>query len=172
MVFLTIVTRENGKPVHFEEPIPKVRFIKLITFSLFNNWHTLKWEGSALLGDKEKDNALSISKIPPGYYTIDSIAKEIDSIFINIVINIWRQKMMVLLAGLSSKLGRKTDWIWLRSRQFACRRLKGQPLHKNNNKQSDVSLSLLSILFSFISPSHTLYMTKGGFIVFSLFLFS
>ena len=28
MVFITIVTRKNGEPVHFEEPIPKVKFIK------------------------------------------------------------------------------------------------------------------------------------------------
>ena len=65
MVVLTIVTNNNGEPVHFEEPIPKVNFIKLISCSLFNSWYNLKREGSASLGDKEKDKALSISKIPP-----------------------------------------------------------------------------------------------------------
>ena len=65
MVVLTIVTNKNGEPVHFEEPIPKVKFIRLISCSLYNSWFNLKHEGSGSLGDKEKDKALSISKIPP-----------------------------------------------------------------------------------------------------------
>jgi len=43
--------------------------MQLISCSLFNSWHNLKNKGSASLGDKDKDKALSIGKIPPGDYT-------------------------------------------------------------------------------------------------------
>jgi len=64
-----------------EEPIPKGHFMKLISCSLFNSWHTLKKEGLASLGDKNKDIALSLSKLPPGHYNLESLAKEIDGLF-------------------------------------------------------------------------------------------
>jgi len=80
MVVLTIVARENGETIYFEEPIPKVHFMKLISCSLFNSWDTLKKEGSASLGDKDKDRALSVSKLPPGHYNLESLAKEIDGL--------------------------------------------------------------------------------------------
>jgi len=41
----------------------------------------LKKEGSASLGDKDKDIALSISKIMPGHYTLERMAKEIEGLF-------------------------------------------------------------------------------------------
>jgi len=81
MVVLTIVTQENGQTICFEEPIPKVHFMKLISCSLFNSWDTLKKEGSATLGDKDKDIALSISKIMPGHYSLERMAKEIEGLF-------------------------------------------------------------------------------------------
>ena len=81
MVVLTIATQENGETIYFEDPIPKVHFMKLISCSFFNSWDTLKNEGSASLGDKEKDKALSISKLAPGHYNLESLAKEIDSLF-------------------------------------------------------------------------------------------
>jgi len=63
MVVLTIVSQENGGTIYFEEPIPKVHFMKLISCSLPNSWDNLEKEGSATLGDKDKDIALSVSKI-------------------------------------------------------------------------------------------------------------
>ena len=66
----------NGETVYFDEPIPKVDFIKLISCSLFNSWYTLKNKGSAALGDEQKDPPLSIAKIPPGHYTLDTLAKK------------------------------------------------------------------------------------------------
>jgi len=81
MVVLTIVTQENGETIYFQDPIPKVHFMKLISCSLFNSWDTLKNEGSASLGDKNKDKALSISKLPPGHYNLESLAKKIDGLF-------------------------------------------------------------------------------------------
>jgi len=33
------------------------------------------------LGDKENDKAVSIGKLPPGHYTLESLAKEINGLF-------------------------------------------------------------------------------------------
>jgi len=41
----------------------------------------LKKEASASFGDKYKDVALSISRLPPGHCNLESLAKEIDSLF-------------------------------------------------------------------------------------------
>jgi len=81
MVVLTIVAQQNGETIYFEEPIPKVHFMKLISCSLFNSWYNLKREGSATLGDKGKDKAVSISKIVPGHYSLERMAKEIGGMF-------------------------------------------------------------------------------------------
>jgi len=81
MVVLSTVTQENGGTIYFEEPIPKVHFMKLISCSLFNSWDTLKKEGSATLGDKDKDRALSVSKLLTGHYSLERLAKELDGLF-------------------------------------------------------------------------------------------
>ena len=67
--------------VYFDEPIPQVHFMKLISCSLYNSWHTLKREGSAVLGDEKKDNSVPVSKIPPGHYNLEGLAKVIDGLF-------------------------------------------------------------------------------------------
>ena len=81
MVVLTIVTQQNGETIYFEKPIPRVHFMKLISCSLYNSWDNLKREGSATLGDKTKTKPLSVSKITPGHYNLERMAKEIDSLF-------------------------------------------------------------------------------------------
>ena len=95
MVVLTIVTEKNGETIYFEDPIPKVHFMKLISCSLFNSWDTLKKEGSASLGDKDKDEALSISRLLPGHYNLESLTKKIDSLFEK---KIWGQNRLNLIA--------------------------------------------------------------------------
>ena len=65
MVVLTIVTQKNGETIFFDEPIPQVHFMKLISCSLYNSWDTLKREGSAELGFK-KDPSVSVGKIQFG----------------------------------------------------------------------------------------------------------
>lgn len=55
MVVLTITMQKNGEIVYFDDLIPKVHFIKLISFSLFNSWYTLKKEGGGSLLD-DHDN--------------------------------------------------------------------------------------------------------------------
>ena len=81
MVVLTIVSEKNGKTIYFEDPIPKVHFMKLISCSLYNSWDTLKKEGSAQLGDIESREGVSIGKILPGNYDLESLAKEINKLF-------------------------------------------------------------------------------------------
>jgi len=68
MVVLTIVAQNNGETVYFGEPLPKVHFIRLLSCSLYNSWHSLKNEGSAELGPQDAP-AKAVSKIPPGHYT-------------------------------------------------------------------------------------------------------
>ena len=82
MVVLTIVTQQNGGTISFEEPIPKVHFMKLISCSLYNSWDTLKKEGSASLEDKDKNIPLLVSKIRPGHYTLERMSKEIEGLFV------------------------------------------------------------------------------------------
>lgn len=74
MGVLTIVAKNNGETVFFEEPIPKAHFIRLLSCSLYNSWHTLEKEGSAVLGDPQITAGVSVAKILPGYYTLESLA--------------------------------------------------------------------------------------------------
>ena len=60
MVVLTIVTQKNGETIFFDELIPQVHFMKLISCSLYNSWNTLKKEGSAVLGDEKRDPSVSV----------------------------------------------------------------------------------------------------------------
>jgi len=81
MVVLTVLTQKNGETIYFEDPIPKVHFMKLISCSLYNSWDTLKKEGSIAIGDVRKPKGRrSVSKILPGHYDLERLAKEIDSI--------------------------------------------------------------------------------------------
>ena len=81
MVVLTVVTQRNGDTILFDQPIPRVYSMKLISCSLDNSWDNLKREGSATLGDKNKDVALSVGKMLPGHYGLERISKEIDNLF-------------------------------------------------------------------------------------------
>ena len=81
MVVLTIVTQKNGETIFFDEPIPEVHFMKLISCNLYNSWDNLKREGSAVLGDEKRDPSVSVGRIPAGHYSLESMAKEIKSLF-------------------------------------------------------------------------------------------
>ena len=81
MVVLTIVTEKNGETIFFDEPIPQVHFIKLISCSLYNSWYNLKKEGSVSLGDIDTPKGVSVVKIPPGHYTFESLAEKMDGMF-------------------------------------------------------------------------------------------
>ena len=76
MVVLTIVTQKNGETIFFDEPIPEVHFMKLISCSLYNSWDTLENEGTFSI--VRSDKSLSVSKIPSGHYTLEAIAKKLE----------------------------------------------------------------------------------------------
>ena len=81
MVVITIVTQKNGDTIFFDEPIPQVHFMKLISCSLYNSWDTLKREGSAVLGDEKKDPSVSVGRLSPGHFNLESMAEGIKQIF-------------------------------------------------------------------------------------------
>lgn len=76
MVALILVAQTNGRTFYFDDPIPKVHLMKLLSCSFFNSWNSLKNEGSESLGDEKKDVSVSISKLPPGHYDLDTLAKK------------------------------------------------------------------------------------------------
>ena len=79
MVVVTIVTQNNGETVYFDSPLPKVHFMKLLSFSLFNSWVTHK--GRAGLDDRNLNPDKSVSILPAGHYDLDSLAKKITDLF-------------------------------------------------------------------------------------------
>ena len=82
MVVIRIVTQKNGETVYFDMSIPQVHYIKLISCSLYNSWNNLKNKGS--LSIVESDGSVKVSKIPPGHYTLETLAKEMEESLKNI----------------------------------------------------------------------------------------
>ena len=78
IVVLTTVTQKNGETVYFDTPIPQVHFMQLISCSLYNSWDTLKNEGT--LSIIESDESVKVSKIPPGHYTLESLAEQMEEV--------------------------------------------------------------------------------------------
>ena len=73
MVVLTIFTQTNGETVFFDEPFPKVHFMRLVSCSLYNSWHNLTRAGQMSF----KKSGTVLASIPEGHYTVESIAKEL-----------------------------------------------------------------------------------------------
>jgi len=77
MVVLTIVAQKNGETVYFDEPIPQVHFIRLVSCSLYNSWHNVK-----RVGQISVDRAsIRVASIPQGHYNLVSLEKELKSSF-------------------------------------------------------------------------------------------
>ena len=76
MVVLTLVLQKNGETIFLDQAIPQVHFMKLISCSLYNSWDTLKNEGT--LSIVESDNSVKVSEIPPGHYTLETVAKQME----------------------------------------------------------------------------------------------
>ena len=83
MVVLTIVTQKNGYTIYFDTPLPKVHFMKRLSCSLYNSWDTIKG-GSAALDDRNLNPSGKVSKLVAGHYDLDSLAKEITNLFLNL----------------------------------------------------------------------------------------
>ena len=73
MVVLTIVAQKNGETIFFNEPLPKVHFMRLVSCSLYNSWHNLTRVGTMTV----KASGAALVSIPQGHYTVESISKEI-----------------------------------------------------------------------------------------------
>ena len=73
MVVLTIVAQKNGETIFFNEPLPKVHFMRLFSCSLYNSWHNLTRVGLMAF----KHNNLILAAIPEGHYNVKSFAKEL-----------------------------------------------------------------------------------------------
>ena len=74
MVVLTLVLQKNGETIFLDQAIPEVHFMKLISCSLYNSWDTLEKEGALSI---MKDGKEKLSKVPPGHYTLEAVAKTI-----------------------------------------------------------------------------------------------
>ena len=83
MVVLTIVTQKNGETIYFDTPLPKVHFMKLLSCSLFNSWDTIKG-GSVALDDRRLNPSGKVSKFTAGHYDLDSLAKEITNLLLEL----------------------------------------------------------------------------------------
>ena len=110
MVVITIVTHKNGETIFFDEPIPQVHFMKLVSCSLYNSWDTLKTESIGILRD-ENGKVEKVSKFPPGHYNLESLKKEIDNLFKS-VYSKFQAKMNTSMAMLQIKnIGEKKNSI-------------------------------------------------------------
>jgi len=77
MVVLTIVAQKSGETVYFDEPIPQVHFMRLLSCSLYNSWHNLK-----KVGQMSVDSAsIRVASIPQGHYNLVGFEKELKSSF-------------------------------------------------------------------------------------------
>ena len=101
MVVLTIVTQKNGETIFLDEPISQVHFMKLISCSLYNCWDTLKKESIAIMGDEK--TSTDVSKIPPGYYTLENLAELINDMFPSLLIKHLETKINTAEAVLQIK---------------------------------------------------------------------
>jgi len=75
MVVLTIVAQRNGDTVYFDEPIPQVHFMRLVSCSLYNSLHNLNRVEQIILTQTRE----TLVSIPGGHYTLHGFVKELKS---------------------------------------------------------------------------------------------
>ena len=73
MVVLTLVLQNNGETIFFDQALPQVHFMKLISCSLYNSWHNLKTVGQIQF----KEDREVLASILQGHYTYRSLAEEL-----------------------------------------------------------------------------------------------
>jgi len=87
MVVLTIVAQKNGEAVYFDEPIPQVHYMRLVSCSLYNSWHNLKRVGMMFYKTRKYPHnqhnhemtTVNIAEIPQGHYNLLSLVRELKS---------------------------------------------------------------------------------------------
>ena len=80
MVLLTVVTTSNPHTLYFDHPIEKPNYIRLLSASLYNSWHTLK-EEAVIYADTP--NTTLDTKILPGHYTLDGLVNAFNDLSTN-----------------------------------------------------------------------------------------
>ena len=80
MVFLTLDAKTNGQTFFFKEKITNPRFVRLVSCSLYNSWHTLKQRGGLFY---KVENTTNKEFIRPGPYNEDEIVKMLQKAFSN-----------------------------------------------------------------------------------------
>jgi len=81
MVFLTISTKKNGATVYFEEPIPKINYMKILSCSLYNSWRNLEKAASAIQKDSNNPIQTVFKRLPPGHYNLKALAEKLSGLF-------------------------------------------------------------------------------------------
>ena len=76
MAVLTLVVQNNGETIFFDQAIPQVHFMKLISCSLYNLWLNLKTAAS--LSVVETNKGAKVSKLFSGHYNIETLAKKME----------------------------------------------------------------------------------------------
>ena len=77
MVLLTVVTTSNPHTLYFDHLIEKPSYIRLLSASLYNSWHTLKEE--AVISATDPNRTLE-AKLLPGHYNVDALVKEFNDL--------------------------------------------------------------------------------------------
>ena len=78
MVVITIDAPSNEHTVYFKEPIPSPRYVRLLSCSLYNSWHTLKRRGEISLNTGPSWKVITLL---PGHYNLESFAKNTENQF-------------------------------------------------------------------------------------------
>ena len=77
MVVLTIVAQKNGETFYFDEPIPQVHYMRLVSCSLYNSWHNLTRVGTLT----NRQTGEPVATVPEGNYNFTSLANELRESF-------------------------------------------------------------------------------------------
>ena len=77
MVVLTIVAQKNGETIFFNEPLPRVHFMRLVSCCQYNSWHNLTRVGTMTFKTTKK----YLASIPQGHYTVESLVNELTKSF-------------------------------------------------------------------------------------------
>ena len=71
MVVLTIVTKNNGETLYFNEPFEGANFIKLHSCSLYNSWKNLSTWGTVRTVNIQRP--FDLLSVPSGHHTLETL---------------------------------------------------------------------------------------------------
>ena len=80
MVLITIVVHNNEHTINFDEPILQPSRVRLISASFYNSWNVLKSAVEITITDNTSKKQTGLN-IPPGHYTLESMANTLAKLF-------------------------------------------------------------------------------------------